>query len=160
MPRNLYTYHPKPLYLWQKNEYLFPKLCSDRLASLPTSLPRSHRPSTYCRCQSAQDPSPPVGRELQHRQHQCDVIHQYEYIHLIIRFDWSLFLIIHHFRKKQSETFSLQWNFLLYFFLLKETFSPFFFLFKETFCIFAPSKTIKWVIWMTLTEKGCHFLES
>ena len=87
MPRNLYTYHPKPLYLWQKNEYLFPKLCSDRLASLPTSLPRSHRPSTYCRCQSAQDPSPPVGRELQHRQHQCDVIHQYEYIHLIIRFD-------------------------------------------------------------------------
>ena len=87
MPRNLYTYHPKPLYLWQKNEYLFPKLCSDRLASLPTSLPRSHRPSTYCRCQSAQDPSPPVGRELQHRQHQCDVIHQYEYIHLIILFD-------------------------------------------------------------------------
>ena len=41
MPRNLYTYHPKPLYLWQKNEYLFPKLCSDRLASLPTSLPMS-----------------------------------------------------------------------------------------------------------------------
>ena len=87
MPRNLYTYHPKPLYLWQKNEYLFPKLCSDRLASLPTSLPRSHRPSAYCRCQSTPDPSPPVGRELQHRQHQCDVIHQYEYIHLIILFD-------------------------------------------------------------------------